>query len=705
MKKILACFAVAAILLSAIACQENLRLDSTIPEDGSLPAVLTSLTARIGDDSNTRTSLREDDGKILWDEYDRISVYAGSTERFVFRAAPNTAATSTVFTGEADLSNMGKDDWLYAIYPSSYEDACSGDVLTIPVGGWIYRGTELDRPVSLQETIPHNVYEFPMAARSKDRNLSFYNVCGGIRFTVANDMILRVIFKNKDGRPVSGNAMVSFDTDGLPVIDRIEDGVDEVWTAPYYEDTDYPFFKPGEPFYVTLPPGTYSEGMDVTFRTPSREATYTISGSFDITRSVFSQLKNRDEGLDFKPVDGNIPFERAAFKNYCVQNFDTDGDGEISYAEALAVTSIIFKETDNLGFDFGNLDELMYFENVTRLTLIPSEDSAGKGGLGYMHLHYFPKLQILQCYSNKIENLDFTYTPDLWYLDCGGNRLHSMDVSGLSKLRALYCRNAGLQELILPEDSAIEDLWVDRNNLTSLDLRQQKNLNRLFCYWNPDLSSLDLSDLDKLTLVRCYDCNLTSLDVTGCYALEQLLMQDNNLSDINLADCTGLKYLYYSSNHLPNLDLSAFSDLLELYCSNNQITELDLSHFPNLTELECYSNQLESLDLSSNVNLTVLSCGDNLFETLYVNNNLSLEVLDCLSFIGSYPSDHQFPLKVVYVAEGQEIPALYLPEGVMVLTVGTTQSSPGNLRHNAQRMSQTPSSRLVVTEPTKVSLE
>lgn len=676
------CFT-AILIITSTSCQENLRPDPSSPSQETLPAVLTSLTARIADHPDSRTTLQEEDGKILWDRYDVISVYAGTAERAVFHATPNTDATTAVFTGEADLSNMGEDDWLYAISPASYEDACTGEVLTVPLGGWIYSGEETGyHPIAVRSVFPHNISEFPMVARSKSRNLSFFNVCGGIRFTVSNSKINFIIFKNLDGKPISGNAKVSFNAEGLPVIDGMEDGVDEIWASPLYEDSNYPFYKPGEPFYVTLPPGTYSEGMTVTYRTPSTEATYTISGSFDITRSVFSQLKNRDEGLEFKPVDGNIPFRHQAFKNYCVAHFDTDNDGEISYAEALAVTSIIFKETDHLEFDFGDLDELQFFENVTRLTLVPSEDSVNQGGLGYLHLEYFPKLQTLQCYSNKIEELDFSHTPDLQYLDCGGNRLSRLDLSGLTKFRILYCRNCGLQELLLPKEPTLEDIWVDRNNLTVLDLSKQKNLTRLLCYGNRDLYALDLHGLDKLTEVRCFDCKLNYLDVKGCSALEMLLAHNNQLRiiDFDPSDHSSLKYLYCWNNYLTGLDVSIFPNLLELYCADNPISELDLSHNPLLIELECYSNQLLSLDLSANPSLTLLNCGYNQFTTLYVNHNLALETLDCVSSSIPYPDDYVFSLQVVYMAEGQVIQNLLLPRSTEIRTVGASYAPPATPR-------------------------
>ena len=60
-----------------------------------------------------------------------------------------------------------------------------------------------------------------------------------------------------------------------------------------------------------------------------------------------------------------ITFEDINVKLVCLKNWDTNGDGELSYEEAAAVTSIgtLFKEnTDIISFK-----ELEYFTNLTAI--------------------------------------------------------------------------------------------------------------------------------------------------------------------------------------------------------------------------------------------------------------------------------------------------------------------------------------------------
>lgn len=64
-------------------------------------------------------------------------------------------------------------------------------------------------------------------------------------------------------------------------------------------------------------------------------------------------------------INPNIQFADAAVKTICVDNWDSNGDGELSYAEAAAVTSLgeVFKNNDNIT----SFNELQYFTGLTSI--------------------------------------------------------------------------------------------------------------------------------------------------------------------------------------------------------------------------------------------------------------------------------------------------------------------------------------------------
>ena len=75
------------------------------------------------------------------------------------------------------------------------------------------------------------------------------------------------------------------------------------------------------------------------------------------------RIKNRNN--IYLAINPNIQFADAAVKTICVDNWDTNRDGELSYTEAAAVTSLgeVFKNNDNIT----SFNELRYFTGLTSI--------------------------------------------------------------------------------------------------------------------------------------------------------------------------------------------------------------------------------------------------------------------------------------------------------------------------------------------------
>lgn len=97
--------------------------------------------------------------------------------------------------------------------------------------------------------------------------------------------------------------------------------------------------------------------------------------------------------------DGIITFEDLNVKDICVQNWDINGDGELSFSEASKITTIgeVFKNNSNI-YSF---DEFQYF---TRLSLIDEYAFAGCSNLKKI---VFPEglLEIGNCAFKECSNL------------------------------------------------------------------------------------------------------------------------------------------------------------------------------------------------------------------------------------------------------------------------------------------------------------
>lgn len=250
-----------------------------------------------------------------------------------------------------------------------------------------------------------------------------------------------------------------------------------------------------------------------------------------------------------------VQFEDDNFKAYCVKQFDTNHDGEISTIEA---------------------------SKVTRLEIQKRSIVSLKG------IEFFTSLEHLSCYKNEFMVLDVSKNTALKTLDCSQTDLASLDVSKNAALTALTCSST---------------------LLTSLDVSKNTALTFLDCSKN-QLMSLDVSKNTALTILSCFSTQLTTLDLSKNTLLEELYCMSNDLTSLDVSKNTALKDLSCSYNNLMSLDVSKNTALVHLSCCNNGLTSLDVSKNTALFNLQCYDNKLTSLDVSFNKGLRYLSCGN-----------------------------------------------------------------------------------------------
>ena len=175
--------------------------------------------------------------------------------------------------------------------------------------------------------------------------------------------------------------------------------------------------------------------------------------------------------------------------------------------------------------------------------------------------------------------------------------------------------------------TALESLWCQVNNLTSLDVSKNTALTEFACY-NNKLTSLNVGNKPALVELDCGVNQLTSVDVSECPALVKLECEMNCLTSIDVSKNTALTELGCFYNKLTSLDVSNNPDLVKLNCSVNQLTSVDVSENTALTELECSRNQLTSLDVNKNTSLKSLDCTNNQITTLNVKDVPAIK--DCV---------------------------------------------------------------------------
>ena len=605
------------ILLSAMSIIAGCTIEESFiqDEDNNSKEELITIQAIREGDPETRT-IRKSDGKVWWVPGDAISLFYGSGtnggSKFTSTGTDTTQVTNftgtiTAITGGGELTV--DDTYFWGVYP--YNDDVSCD------------GTSVTMTIPTQQTATPGTFAtdlFPSIGRSQGLIMGFYNVCGGWRFSVTKEGVRKVTLKSANGEKIAGKVKVGFNSSGIPEIKEIIDGSDEV----VLECPQGEYFEVGNNYYMTLLPTVFNSGFTMTFETYTEEGVYNRTAKTTITRSNFSGIANLDNYLTtpYTQKTGNIPIEDANFKAYLVENFDGNGDGEISYEEAELI-KIVQVSTNNIqsvkgieyltnleylncsgsgGPESGQLHNIDLTNNHKLKTLY-----CGSNSLSKLDISHNTALQYLSCSYNQLTNLNLSYNKALGQLYCFNNQLVSLDISNCSVLTSLSCTNNQLENLDLSNNHHLVYLTCNMNKIGELDLTSAKNLNRLICSGN-QLSSLNISNCSELTELNCYDNKLGSLDVLNNYKLIKLTCSNNQLDILDVSNNKELKELDCMQNQLTSLDVSKNSDLTMLHCPFNNLSSLDLSNNLELNSLGCFNNQIVSLDVSKNLNLTYLKC-------------------------------------------------------------------------------------------------
>lgn len=185
------------------------------------------------------------------------------------------------------------------------------------------------------------------------------------------------------------------------------------------------------------------------------------------------------------------------------------------------------------------------------------------------------------------------------------------DVAFLNAVRAVLGK--GQEAAIYQSDvDEITTLDVNNKNIHRLDgIEYFTGLEQLDCSSN-ELTSLDVSENKKLKVLDCYANYFVSLDFSDNTELEVLdVSYDMELVFLDISKNTALKVLECNYSFLDTLDVSKNTELTKLICFSCKLERLDVSCNTKLQKLKCKGNYLTSLDISHNHALTYLDCSYN----------------------------------------------------------------------------------------------
>ena len=601
-----------ASLYLAVSCNEEEQHGQTV----------STILATI-EQSSTRTALDGPDAdgvyKTIWSSDDAIAVFSGSNAASEFKLTSGANTNTAEFEGNAASDNM------VAIYPYSIVKGRTGSTISVTL-------PEVQEYVS--GNIPQGAY--PMAAVSDGAVLPFYNLCSVLRLRMFGELTVKSITftPNDASTKASGNATVNA-ADKMLTMSSDAEATVKLNCANGVKLT-----RTSTDFLMVVPAQKYTGGFTITINTDQGAVVKAVKSDVTLSRSVLYPIKAFE--CKIEQSKDNIVFEDANFKAYMIKNFDTDGDGEISYEEALAIT-MIDVDTDNIE----SLAGIEHMANLTELNcegpfvMSGYEPEEGRGKLKTLDVSKNTKLTKLYCGFNQFSSLDLTSNVLLERLRCAGNDLNNLDVSKNTELTRLTAYNNHLSS-------------IDVNNNTKLEVIDLSN---------NQIKSIDISKNESLATFNCDDNLLTELDPSNNQKLTNIYCSNNNLSSINVRKNQKLAKLVIIGNSIPQIDLRNNSELTHLFCEKNKISELDLSNNTKLRQLTVNDNSLSSLTVNCCPEIEILNANNNLIKEMDISELIALKYFDCI----------RNPLETLYIFEGQidALTEINIPSNTKIVVKGS----------------------------------
>ena len=189
----------AAMLSAAVSCtkeqiheekSDKPEIEAPGESKGSIPMEFTAVS------DLTRTSIGELNGgkrEISWVKDDEIKIIYNNKST---TAKAETTGASTIFKANVDEAPA-----YYAVYPSSAATVAED-------GSW-----KVTIPAKQDVSGGFGSAHYA-AAVAKDGNLAFRNICGWLRFTIADPSIKSVLIRGNGEQFLAGNLAVTFDEEG-----------------------------------------------------------------------------------------------------------------------------------------------------------------------------------------------------------------------------------------------------------------------------------------------------------------------------------------------------------------------------------------------------------------------------------------------------------------------------------------------------------
>ena len=545
-------------------------------------------------DPETRTE-RASDGSVLWSPGDQISLFYGSgTNGGSKFTAQNTETAKVVnFTGTIGVITGGndvamEDTYFWATYPYCAEASCDGSSITTVLPS---------AQVATADTFADDL--FPSIGRSSGLTMGFYNICGGLKFTVSEEGIKSVTLQGHNNEVLAGKITVGLDADGKPEVTSIEDGSETiVLSAPAGES-----FQVGKSYYLVFVPTVFENGFTLTFTKESLCAVYDRTKKTTIRRSAFGSLTTPDANLEW---DASNEYKLAVEREALIAIYNAlDGDhwnNNENWCSDKPVSEWYGVTTDDKGFVYQ-----LHFVSNNLSGAIPN-DIGNLSKVNEIELSNEPNLS--GPIPNSIGNL--VQLSIFHVLNTGIEGSIPSSIAGCKELRYIEIVNNPKMQGPLPA------AFYNLPNITSLVVSYQPSFfSGVFpieiCNWsylsnltlhNDSLKGTIPASIANLSHLYSLDLSYNMLEegVDNIQNMSELRILDLNMNrfhgsiPIELATCDNLESVFLWGNDFTGSIPKEFGqcqhlrtlNLISNYLSGDIPSELGLA--PNLTSIDFSQN-------------------------------------------------------------------------------------------------------------------
>lgn len=291
---------------------------------------------------------------VYWEPGDEIAIFSGDKSG---KFTTDLSAASATATFKGSLGG-DPDETLWAVYPYSDKATFDGESITT-----VLPSVQTARAGSFGKDMNLAV------AQTTGSTLQFYNVGGGVRFSVKEEGIKKVMFEGLNGEILAGTVKIGFEN-SMPVVKEVTSGSQFLTLLPPEGET----FQKDTWYYIVALPAALEKGYKLRFYKTDDYARRVSENAVTISRSLYGSVAGADEGLAYEAISTSFPETKEDINtsidisNDIFDNIDAFVEGKVIEDE---------DDIESLAEEIRNIDNVLnvYVNSTGTGLIIQQKDS------------------------------------------------------------------------------------------------------------------------------------------------------------------------------------------------------------------------------------------------------------------------------------------------------------------------------------------